>query len=185
MTDSEAIEALALDLKRGNEHALKGLMERLGGPVHAFIYRHVENAEDACELTQETFVRVYRSIGTWEPRAPFQAWVFRVALNLCRDHAKSRRVKQRKQTVPLEHAVESSSPPEASDTMGQLMNQDDLVQLKAMIGELPAKLREPLVLVALEGFSSEEAAAILSLSHRAVESRVYRARRRLRERWER
>lgn len=185
MSDSEAIEALALELKHGDDQALDGLMERFGSPVHSFVFRHVGNVEDALELTQEVFVRVHRSIGKWEPRAPFQAWLFRIALNLCRDHAKSRAVKQRRRTITLDEGLEPSSPLTTPDVMDQLMNQDDLAQLDAMIRELPEKLREPLILVALEGFSSEEAASVLKLSVRAVESRVYRARVRLRERWER
>ena len=101
-SEEERAEALAVALKGGDEEALSGLMELFGQRVLSYVVRHVGDLEDARELTQEVFVRVFRSIGGWEPRAPFRAWLFRIALNLCRDHARSRRVKERNMTGSLE-----------------------------------------------------------------------------------
>lgn len=185
MPEENSADELALALKRGDEKALQGLMERFGEPLLSFIWRRVGDIEDARELTQETFVRVYRSIDRWEPRAPFHAWLFRIALNLARDHAKSRSQRNRSLTQSFEDqsSVSGEWAPVDTGAAERLMNQDDLVILKKLIQELPPKLREPLILHTLEGYSAQETAAILSLPVRSVESRVYRARQRLRALW--
>lgn len=179
--EEETAEALAIALKGGDEGALRGLMDLFGQGVLSYVVRHVGDLEDARELTQEVFVRVFRSIGRWEPRAPFRSWLFRIALNLCRDHARSRRTKERRATGPLEW-VDAGALVSGDDDVVEV--REEMGRLMGLIGELPAKLREPLVLNVLEGHSAEEAAAVLEISVRAVETRVYRARRMLRGLWD-
>ncbi|MEM7387294.1 MAG: RNA polymerase sigma factor, partial [Verrucomicrobiota bacterium] len=139
--------------------------------------------DDARELTQETFVRVYRSIARWEPRAPFKSWMFRIALNLCRDHVKSRRHREKRRTCSLDAVGPVDWPDPRGDTLDDVAAAEALRRLEALVAGLPPNVREPLILHVLEGQSVDETAAILGLSRRAVETRVYRARQRLREKW--
>ncbi|MDE1170665.1 MAG: RNA polymerase sigma factor [Verrucomicrobium sp.] len=158
-------------LQAGRDEALDLLMERHQEAVFRFIRRSVWNEADARELAQETFVRAYFHIGRFRPRAPFLSWLFRIAANLCRDRARSKAYRQARRTEAL---------PEGREVPARMEEEKpELEALRAAIAALPAGLREPLVLTALEGLSQEEAGRRLGLSARAVENRARRARARL------
>jgi len=95
-------------LQQGNDSALDALMDRHSGGLFNFIYRYVLNEQDAHELLQETFVRAYFKRHQFQPRAKVSTWLYRIALNLCRDHARSRSTKEGKLTESL--VVRTKSP---------------------------------------------------------------------------
>ena len=181
--DLELVEALA----GGDESALTGLMDRYEEPIFHFIYRHILNDEDARELAQEVFVRLFFNAGKFKPEARFSTWLYQIALNLCRDHVKSRRTRQAARTESLsaredddEHpacdlAVESRTP---SD---QVQAREKLAALDEGMAALPHDLRTALVLTTLEQRSHQECAALLKTTPKAIETRVYRARKFLTE----
>ena len=176
--DLALVEALA----GGDESALTGLMDRYEQPIFHFIYRHVPNDADARELAQEVFVRLFFNVGKFKPEARFSTWLYRIALNLCRDHVKSRRTRQAAQTDSLsaqedddEHparavAVESRTPSDAA------LAREKLAALDEGMAALPHDLRTALVLTTLEQRSHQECAALLKTTPKAIETRVYRAR---------
>ena len=176
--DLALVEALA----DGDESALTGLMDRYEQPIFHFIYRHIPNDADARELAQEVFVRLFFNVGKFKPEARFSTWLYQIALNLCRDHVKSRRTRQAAQTDSLsaredddEHpasdvAVENRTPSDAAQAREKLAALDD------GMAALPHDLRTALVLTALEQRSHQECAALLKTSPKAIETRVYRAR---------
>src|SRR4029434_7131106 len=179
--DLELVEALA----GGDESALDELMARYEEPIFRFVYRHVFNETDARELAQETFVRVYFNIRKFKPDAKFATWLYQIALNLCRDHAKSRRAQEAAVTESLsaredaeEHrahdvAVEARTPADEAVT------RERLTVLEAGLAALPHDLRTALVLTSLEERSHQECADLLKTTPKAVETRVYRARKAL------
>lgn len=181
--DRELVEALA----GGDESALTGLMDRYEEPIFHFIYRHVFNDDDARELAQEVFVRLFFNVGKFKPEAKFSTWLYQIALNLCRDHAKSRRKRQAARTDSLsaredddEHpvrdvAVENRTP---SD---EALAHEKLAALDDGIAALPHDLRTALVLTTLEQRSHQECATLLKTTPKAIETRVYRARKFLME----
>ena|SRR5271163_3317377 len=140
-------------LKAGQDQALNALMDRHRKGVFNFVYRHIPNEADAHELTAEAFVRAYFNIGRFRPSAKFVTWLYQIALNLCRDHLKSRAYEGREELSALEKAI----------------------------SELPEDLKNPLILTALEGYSQAEAAELLGISQKAVEMKIYRARKLLLE----
>ena len=181
--DLALVEALA----GGDESALPGLMDRYEQPIFHFIYRHIPNAADARELAQEVFVRLFFNAAKFKPEAKFSTWLYQIALNLCRDHVKSRRTRQAAQTESLsaredddEHpasdvAVENRTPSDAAQAREKLAALDD------GMAALPHDLRTALVLTALEQRSHQECATLLKTTPKAIETRVYRARKFLME----
>jgi RNA polymerase sigma factor (sigma-70 family) len=181
--DLELVEALA----GGDESALTGLMDRYEQPIFHFIYRHVFNDDDARELAQEVFVRLFFNVGKFKPEARFSTWLYQIALNLCRDHVKSRRMRQAARTDSLsaredddEHpardvAIENRTP---SD---EALAHEKLAALDDGMAALPHDLRTALVLTTLEQRSHQECAALLKTTPKAIETRVYRARKLLME----
>src|SRR5690606_35165531 len=85
-----ADEALAAALRAGDDAALDTLMLRWQVPLRAFLYRHTHNEADALDLAQETFVRIYQHRARYREGARFSTWMFQIALNLARDHARRR-----------------------------------------------------------------------------------------------
>lgn len=159
-------------LQRGEDAALDRLIERHRGALLGFVTRMIGHTQDAEEIAQEAFVRVYFQIHQFRPRAPFVAWLYQIARNLCRDYFRSRAYKQRQVSDGLEALkTDLVQPDEASAWAADRMEAVQVALLK-----LPVRLRESLVLTAIEGLSHAEAGARLGISAKAVEVRSYRAR---------
>lgn len=174
-------------IARGDEAALRELMSRHKQTLHNFAYRYTANATDAAEITQEAFIRAWFNAGRFKPRAKVKSWLFSIAANLCRDQ--SRRNRKRSQDLSLDRHVSkaggltevervASNDPDAAL---QTEASEELRNLQLAIELLPHKLKTPFVLCVLEDHTHEEAAAILKTSTKAVETRIYRARKSLRE----
>jgi len=151
--------------------------------VYHFCYQWLQNPEDAREACQDTFVRVYAALGRYRRRGRFSTWLYRIALNRCRDLQKSKAARQKRATSSLgdrggDLACQRPAPDEAVAQAG------DLEKLRRGVALLPDRLRAALILSALEGLSHEECAAVLKCSVRAVEGRIYRARRELMTWWD-
>lgn len=172
--------ALVRQLQSGQDDALNELMARHQARIHRFIWRYIPHEQDALELAQETFVRAYFNIGKFNPRALFSTWLFSIALNLCRDHARSRAYKQSRQNASLANG-DFDSPAGGHDPAESLRQKEKMTALMAAIDELPHELKAPFIISVLEGFSYKDCAAQLGLSEKAVEMKIYRARKILAE----
>ena len=178
--------SFVMALKAGQDQALNALMDRHREGLFRFVLRHVHNEADALELAMETFVRAYFNIGRFRPSAKFVTWLYQIALNLCRDHSKSRTYQYSLQTVSADAPAEEGEQQEQllardRDPLKETEGREELSALEKAISELPEDLRNPLILTALEGHSQAEAAALLGISQKAVEMKVYRARKLLLE----
>lgn len=181
-TDRDPDLELVYALQQGDDSALSALMERHQEALFGFIHRRTLNYADAVELTQETFVRAYFNIGRFRPDARFAAWLYRIALNLCRDYSKSRRVRNSAVTDSLSAPVEKEEAP-AQELRADVANpseeadaREKLEALEEGITQLPEDLRTSFVLSVLEGRSQQECAELLETTPKTVEMRVYRAR---------
>jgi RNA polymerase sigma factor (sigma-70 family) len=170
-------------LRDGDDAALDALMERHQEAVFRFILRHVLNEADAAELTQETFVRVYFGAANWKPTAKFTTWLYQIALNLCRDHAKSRKTRNAAVTHSLseprhpdEAEVGRDLPSGAATPADEALMRERMAALETGIAQLPYDLRTALVLTVFEQRSQQESAELLHTTPKTVETRVYRAR---------
>ena len=176
------VQALVL----GKDHALNALMDRHREGLFCFVLRHVHNEADALELAMETFVRAYFNIEKFRPAAKFATWLYHIALNLCRDHVRSRAYQYSLQTVSFDApAQEGDDPSLLLATEGRPDQKADRVEeltaLEKAISELPEDLKNAFILVALEDRPQAETAELLGISLKAVEMRVYRARKLLLE----
>jgi RNA polymerase sigma factor (sigma-70 family) len=189
MSEHDPDLALWKELQQGDTSALDELMDRHKEGLFRFIYRYVQNEEDARDLLQETFVRVYFKRHQFQPRAKVSTWLFRIALNLCRDHARSRAGKESRRTESLFTPTEGSEerqwevPSKSAGPDEILAGKEDMVRLQMAIAELPHDLKTALVLTVLEDRSHKECAEILGTTVKAVETRVARARRFLEEKF--
>lgn len=169
-------------LQAGDDSALDELMFRHKTALFGFIYRYVRNEADAAELTQETFVRAYFNIGSFTPKARFTTWLFAIATNLCRDHLRSRHHRKANRTFSLDASGRDKfvELPAQDPTPVELAECDEHVRaVEAAIERLPHDLKTALTLTALEGYSHIEAAQRLGTTPKTIETRVYRARKRL------
>ncbi len=184
MPEEDPDLVLVQALQSGEDTALNELMGRHQQKIFHFIIRHVSNEADAVELAQETFVRAYFNINRFKPSARFSTWLHQIALNLCRDHVRSKQWRNRQQTDSLtvsnedlrQDGLEKELKDNASTPEQSLLLGEQLRELQRELDRLPIELKGPLLLTAVDGFSHQEAARKLGLSPKAVEVKIYRAR---------
>lgn len=179
-SDTPSDETLMTALAAGDSAALDTLMLRWQRPLQAYLLRHLGNEADAVDLAQETFVRLYRHRDRYRPGARFTTWMFQIALNLARDHARKR---VRRRTDSLEGATPAATahlaaPGSAPDAAAH--RAEEIAAVRAALAALPDELREVLVLFEYEDRSHAEIAEIVGTTPKAVETRLYRAREKLR-----
>jgi len=167
------------ELAAGHDSAMNPIMRRWKDRLTGFLYRMVGNHSSACDLAQETFVRVYRHRHSYNPRHAFSTWLFSIAANLARNHHRWRKRHPEALLEPAEMAESSPADPGA-DPHTQAANRERLNAVETAISRLPREQREALVLSVYEGMSHEQIADITDSSVKAVELRIYRARRELR-----
>ena len=174
--DIEAMKRLA----EGDDLALNDIMHRGKHKLAGFLYRITGSREAAADLSQETFVRLYQSRERYKPSAAFATYLFRIASNLGRNHARWR---ARHLTVSIEDfsttLQELPGHDARPDEVAEL--QETAFRVERAIASLPADLRQALHLFTYEEMSHHEIALALECSVKAVETRIYRARQFLKE----
>ena len=178
-TPPDADIAAMQRLAAGDDLALNCLMERWKDKVAAFLLRMTGNAAMATDLTQETFVKLFQSRARYRPSAPFPTYLFRIAANLARNHA---RWKQRHPTVSIDneddHVPESVDAQPGPDT--QMEHSEQMQRVEAALAALPEDLREAMLLFTYQDMSYADIATAMGCTSKAVETRIYRARQMLR-----
>ncbi len=173
-----------LRLCDGDDGALNDLMERHAGRLFNYLVRSLQDEEDAADLAQETFVRVYQSRTRFDPARRFSTWLFTIASNLVRTQF---RYRTRHPQVSLE-AEQSETGKDFREELAEeapnpgetLQTAETVEAVRQAIAGLPEELRTPLILSEYEDFSHIEIGTILQCSPKAVETRLYRARKQLR-----
>ncbi len=182
-TDPNADTELMLRLQAGDDTALNRLMTGWQTPLVRFIYRYIGNQEEALDLAQETFVRVYQARHTYRPKTKFSSWLFTIASNLCRNY---KRWEHRHPTVAMvsedgETDMADSLPGSEKTPRDTAAHNDMAAKVRAAIQSLPHDLKTVVLLFEYEDLSYEEIAGVLGVSAKAVETRLYRARKLLKE----
>jgi RNA polymerase sigma-70 factor (ECF subfamily) len=187
MDDHDDDLKLLEKIGQGDESALVRLMSKHKDPVFRFAYRYLGNPSDSEEVTEEAFFRVYQNAPRFKPKASAKTWIFSIALNLARD-----RLRKRKKSRGEFSYDQAGDTEEENGSMLELIDSgvrspvshtqtsEDLKIIYHCIQELPDKLRVPFIFCVLEDYTHDECAAILRLSRKAVETRIYRARQALR-----
>ena len=172
-------------LRGGDDLALNELIQRWQKPLVGFILRYVGNAEDALDLAQETFVRVYESRARYRPSAKFSTWLFTVASNLCRNHARWRArhpaISLQSPDASGDHTFEQTLPSRDPSPADNAERHDLACAVREHVQALPHDLKTAVLLFEYDEHSHEEIAAVLGCTPKAVETRLYRARKLLRD----
>lgn len=176
-------------VREGNEAAFRELMDRHRKAIFRFAWRYVRNEAEAADIAEETFVKVFFKASSFNPQAKVSTWIYTIAANLCRDH---QRKTARRKTFSLFFRGRSDDGQESSEFVESLadpsqatdqtvLDRENETLIAEEINRLPAKVKASFILFVLEERSQQECAEILGISPKAVETRVYRARKILRE----
>ncbi|ARS26676.1 RNA polymerase sigma factor [Sphingomonas sp. KC8] len=166
----------------GHDAAFAEILHRHRDPVYRLVRGHIGNADEALDVTQDVFVAALQHLGRYDPARPLRAWLARIAINRCRDWRRRQRVRRFftfASAIPRD-AIETVPDPAAAIDIA-VADRQALTHLTQAIAALPTALKEVLLLRTVEGLSQAETAAALGISEKAVETRLYRARGRLRE----
>ena len=165
----------------GRQAAFAEIMGRHRQPVFRLARACIGDADEALDLTQETFVAAHQALPRYDTARPMRAWLSTIVINKCRDHARKRAVRRFFSFAsPIGGEAEA-----VADTQVPIddaaADRQELERVTRAISTLPMNLKEPLVLRAIEGLSQAETAGVLRISEKAVETRLYRARAKLLE----
>jgi RNA polymerase sigma-70 factor (ECF subfamily) len=171
MTDEE----LMLAVCDGDQAAYQTIVKQHLKPISHYAYRMLGNQKDTEDITQETFLKMWINASKWRAdKAKLSTWLHRITHNLCVDYLRKHgRVQTQESFEECEDQSEPHSRERGSD------NSSNIRRLNTAIGELPENQRSALMLCHYQGFSNKEAAAIMNLSVKALESALARAKRSL------
>lgn len=167
----------------GDMAAFEWIVRQHEARLFTFCCRWLRCVEDAREVCQDAFVRAWQALPEFEGRAKLSTWLYQIALNLCRDRAKSRASRQRENTTTI-NDIDQPLPCPQNGPDASAEWQSEMQKLERGLAQLPEKLRTALMLSAMEGLSHEECAKVLNCSVRGTEGRIYRARQMLLKWWD-
>jgi len=170
--------------------AFDELMARYENRVYNLAYRLLGDTEDAYDIAQETFLRIYRAMSRFRGHSTLHTWIHRIVVNLCLDEMKKRRRRPRivQEALPDEEGPHNSLieriPDETADPEAWTLSRERQLIVRQAIDSLPAHHRVVLVLFDLEGLAYQEIAEVLQINIGTVKSRLNRARLALKEKME-
>jgi RNA polymerase sigma-70 factor, ECF subfamily len=171
----EAIEALIRRCLRGDEAAWETIVRHYWRKVFNVAYKFVGKHDEAEDLTQEIFLKIFKSLDTFDRRANFQTWLISVSRNLCIDHYRS----VRKERETIDRDVDASELTPISKEVGAialLEQQDRVALLRQALAELPETLKTAVLMRDIQEMSYQEIARKLRLPEGTVKSRINRGR---------
>lgn len=181
-------EELVARVAEGDEYAFQILVNRHQTSVLNLIYRFMGDQLKSEDLTQETFLQVWRSAKTYQRKSKFTTWLYRICTNLCLNEIKSAR---RKKWLQFFKNTPDSKQPDNEDLLDESPNPEDLLlarernqQITNALQSLPENQRIALILKRYDDLSYEEISRVLGCSIPAVESLLVRAKRTLQKKLE-
>jgi RNA polymerase sigma-70 factor (ECF subfamily) len=175
--DSELI----LLSKKGRMDAFRKLVEKYKRPAYFIALGLVGNRDDAYDLSQEAFIRVYRSLPRFDPRHRFFSWFYAILSNLCKNHLRARLVREEYVRDRRSQADCRSSEDAAPGPDVLLEHNEAGRRLWQEIEKLPFEFKEIIVLKHFQGLSYKEISAMLDIPIGTVMSRLYHARKKLKD----
>ncbi len=174
--------------RSGSEAAYRELLDRYQRPVFSLVYRMVRNREQAEDIAQETFVKVFNSIDRYDPKYKFSSWIFKIASNLSIDHLR----KKGPEMVSLDGSASAQTPDEIESSRITVRdkgeNPEEFLEAKELgdeieeaIGTLRPDYRTAVILRHVEGRPYEEIAEIMGVPLGTVKTYIHRGRSELRE----
>ena len=177
--EADSDSQIATAAKDGNREAFEMLVRRHKAGIYRFVRRYIGQGDDAYDVLQNCFVSAWTGLDKYDPGRPFLPWLRMIALNKCRDFARRQKVRN---LILKAFAAET----QASETLTSVESLDAeaaesqrLTRLDKAISRLSAYYKEPLLLTTVSGLSHLEAAQELGTTPKAIEMRLYRARRKI------
>lgn len=181
MTDTGAQDAeLANRARKGDNAAFGVLVQRYQGPIYSFALHFFRAPDMAEDVAQETFLRAYRFLHSYDDSRRFITWLYSIARNICIDRHRER---VRKEGISLDDVPPNmllSENPE-NDPLGQLESREAKRLLKEAVEKLPEKYKTPVILCYMEGLSYQEIGDIIGISLNNTKIRIFRAKKMLLE----
>lgn len=162
----------------GESEAFELLVVKYQEKVFRLIRRLVGNRDQVEDLAQEVFIRAYRSLGSFKGESSFYTWLYKIALNTCRNYYRSQGRRPEGSMVEGESVLESIQA-EGNSPEREAFRSEFWDAVKDSLHSLPSEQREAIVLCDLEGLSYEEMAEVIGIPVGTVRSRVFRGRRSL------
>ena len=174
-------------LKNGDVEAFDMFVTRYANDIFALLFRITEDAEEAGDLTQETFFSALKAIKKFRSEADLKTWLFRIAINESRNRFRWWKRRRREKTVSLDAPIGESHVTLGETFESNFANPEEKILqrerenvLSKALRDLPEIFREAIVLCDIEGLSYEEIAAVLEINIGTVKSRIARGREELR-----
>lgn len=163
---------------RGSQQAFRFIVEANQGFVYAVAFRFVNDPRDAEDITQEVFVRLWKSLHRYKPEVKLTTWLYKIVTNRCLDFLKSRHGRQRKNKVDIDKGnfVQDYSTPEK-----EFQQQELKILIQKAAEELTPKQKAVFILRDLEGLAPEEVSEALGMSAGNVKSNLFHARQKMTE----
>lgn len=176
LTDEQLIE----NIRQGEHEAYRYIIERHKNYVFTLIYREIGHRETAEDLAQDVFVKMYRALSSFRGDAQFKTWLYRLTLNCVIDY---RRSQKRKPLESVIDTIRSWFADRTDEPEKRLMTKEDQHEVWEILAMLPYKYRIALELFHLRQCSYQEIAAILDIPPKTVETRLYRAKQKFKQKW--
>jgi RNA polymerase sigma-70 factor (ECF subfamily) len=158
----------------GDQGALEEIVLRYQRPIFFFILRMVWNETDAADLSQKTFIKAFRNIGRFDRRSNFKTWLYRIAINVCKNHFRD---DPRRREVDIEGMVFADQ----ENPLGHIISEEERIGLSSALNELPEKQRHTVMLRVYQGLKYREIAAITGCSEGTAKANFHFGVKRLRK----
>jgi RNA polymerase sigma-70 factor (ECF subfamily) len=172
-------------LQSGDRAEFARLVDAYSGPIYRLALKMVDDPQDAEDVLQETFIKAYRALQTFEGRSSLSTWLYRIAVNEALMHLRQRKPDQVSIDAERETAEGESEPVQIVDWRAlpeeELLSAETRQVMDHAIQRLPATLRSVFLLRDIEGLSVRETAEALEVSEAVVKTRLLRARLNLRD----
>jgi RNA polymerase sigma-70 factor (ECF subfamily) len=171
MTSDEDLVARSID---GDTDSFNQLVKRWERPIYALAYRTLGRDEDARDVTQETFLRAFRSIGGFRGQAKFSSWLYRIALNLCRDWLRKQRRAPVVQAPEGVDIIELASEPDPGESIEDVVARQNLsAHVQRAMTQLSEEQRSTIILKEYQGLTFQEIADLQGCPLSTVKTRLY------------
>lgn len=175
MRDEEIISYIV----KGRTELFSVLIDRYQAKVFSTVYHYTHDQEEARDLTQEIFIKIYNNLQSYKNKASFSTWLYRIAVNRCIDWTRKKKL----QTVSVIHDG-SEEEIDIYDTLADsgggpeeaLIKQENRIYIRKVVEELPEIYKTVIILYYFEDFSPQEISDITGVPKRTIETRLYRGK---------
>lgn len=181
MTDPSlepALEQLAVAAQNDDRVSFQRLVERTQSKAFSLAFRLLADEDDARDVTQESFIRLWKNLCRYDASQRFESWFYRMVTNIAVDHLRARKrwwkLFQRKQELMADI-------PDPTDAVRERSNAEVAAIIRGLTNELPLKQRTVLILRDFQDLNTEDVAQVLGMSMESVKTNLYYARTRIRE----